>query len=343
VAGEFPNLWITAAGGWNESSTIVPDGEGGTVARTALALGAAAAALAHRGSRGRTRRIAREIARLDPRTAYQQIVYLSGAYDFPLDLELSLSLALLRTFGSPSISRLLDATGEFRERPRKRYDDTELLLAHILEGGWESPDGRAATRRINAMHGAYDISSEDMLYVLSTFVIEPLRWNDRYGWRPVSAAEREAGFQYWRHLGPRLMVRDVPATLDELWGFNADYERRNLVYADTNARVAEATLQPILARLPRPAHGLFRQALAALYEPHVRRAFGWPDPPKAVRRGVDGALRGRAVVLRELVPERRRPNHVLDRKRPTYPAGHRVEELGTFPAVNPSRRARQRA
>jgi uncharacterized protein (DUF2236 family) len=315
------------------------------VARTSVVLGSAAAALAaaHSRSRGQTRLVAREIERLDPETAYQQIVYLSGAYDFPFDLEVSLSLALLRTFASPSISGVLDATGEFRDRPQQRYDDTELLLAHILEGGWESPDGRTATRRINAMHAAYDIPADDMLYVLSTFVIEPLKWNARYGWRRVTEAEREAAFQYWRHLGPRLMVRDVPATLDELWDFNADYERRNLVYADTNARVAEATLQPFLARVPRPAHGLFRQALAALYEPHVRRAFGWPDPPKAVRRGVDGALRGRAVVLRELVPERRRPNHVLDRKRPTYPAGHRVEELGTFPAVNPSRRARQRA
>lgn len=312
--------------------------------RTGLALGTVvAAAAAHRRSRGRTRRVAREIARLDPRTAYQQIVYLSGAYDFPWDLEIALSLALLRTFASPSISGLLDATGEFRDHPQKRYDDTELLLAHVLEGGWESPDGRAATRRINAMHGAYDIPAEDMLYVLSTFVIEPLKWNARYGWRRVTEAEREAAFQYWRHLGPWLMVRDVPATLDELWAFNADYERRNLVYADTNARVAEATLQPTLARLPRLAHGPFRQALAALYEPHVRRAFGWPDPPKAVQRGVDTALRARAVVLRGCVPERRRPYHVLDRKRPTYPAGHRVEELGTFPAVSRSRPSRQHA
>ena len=33
----------------------------------------------------------------------------------------------------PSIARVLAGTGEFTTRPRKRYDDTELLLAEILE------------------------------------------------------------------------------------------------------------------------------------------------------------------------------------------------------------------
>ena len=39
---------------------------------------------------------------------------------------------------------------------------------------------------MNQMHGAYAISNDDMRYVLSTFVVIPMRWLDRFGWRPMS-------------------------------------------------------------------------------------------------------------------------------------------------------------
>ena len=83
--------------------------------------------------------------------------------------------ALFRTYAVPSISGLLAETGEFERRPRKRYDDTELILAEMLENGLDSPRGRAALARMNAMHGRFPIANEDMLYVLSTFIFEPIR------------------------------------------------------------------------------------------------------------------------------------------------------------------------
>ena len=36
---------------------------------------------------------------------------------------------------------------------------------------------------MNRMHGRYAISNDDYLYVLSTFVLVPIRWNHAYGWR----------------------------------------------------------------------------------------------------------------------------------------------------------------
>lgn len=41
-------------------------------------------------------------------------------------------------------------------------------------------DGRTAIRRINQMHRSYEISNEDMRYVLCTFVVMPKRWLDAY-------------------------------------------------------------------------------------------------------------------------------------------------------------------
>ena len=72
--------------------------------------------------------ITRQIAALDAERDCEKIVYLLQAYEFPWDFERSLEFALFRTYAVPSISTLLCQTGEFLNRPRKRYDDTQLIL-----------------------------------------------------------------------------------------------------------------------------------------------------------------------------------------------------------------------
>ena len=84
--------------------------------------------------------------------------------------------------------RLLARTGELTNRTQRRYDDTVIVLDAILEHGLASETGRTALRRMNQMHGAYDISNDDKLYVLCTFVVVPIRWLDRYGWRRLTEA-----------------------------------------------------------------------------------------------------------------------------------------------------------
>ena len=149
------------------------------------------------------RKYTQQIEFLDPRSEYQEIAYLLTCYEFPWDIERSLEFALFRTYAVPSISRLLSKTGEFTRRPRKRYDDTELILAEILENGFDSQRGQAALRRMNQMHARFPISNSDFLYVLSTFIYEPIRWIDQFGWRALTENERLAIFIYYRELGRR--------------------------------------------------------------------------------------------------------------------------------------------
>jgi hypothetical protein len=59
------------------------------------------------------------------------------------------------------------------------------------------------------------------------------------------------------------------------------------------------------------------------------RAMGFPAAPAPIRTLVQGALKMRGRLIR-LLPARRRP-HLLTRvRRPTYPEGYEIEELGTF-------------
>src|SRR3989442_13561650 len=111
-------------------------------------------------------RVLSEIRRLDPVHDHQRIVFLSARQDFPFDTTRALEFALFRTFAVPSISALLDRTGEFQNRAQKRYDDTDLIVSELMERGYDSDRAKRALRRMNQLHGRFDIANEDFLYVL---------------------------------------------------------------------------------------------------------------------------------------------------------------------------------
>ncbi len=141
---------------------------------------------------------------LDPENDHQRIIFLSTCYDFPFDTTRALEFALYRTFCAPRISALLDRTGEFRTRSQKRYDDTDIIVSELIEWGYDSDRGKRALGRLNEIHGRFNIANEDFLYVLSTFVYEPIRSGAT--WVFLFLARGGAAHVYPRHSGglPRL-------------------------------------------------------------------------------------------------------------------------------------------
>jgi hypothetical protein len=168
----------------------------------------------------------REIRGLDPQRDCRRIVFVDTFHEFPFDTTRALELAFFKTFAVPSIAELLDSTGQFTQRGQKRYDDTDLLISAFSEDGWDGPLGKRALRRMNQLHGRFAIANEDFLYVLSAMVLEPLRWNERFGWRRMIEGERLAQFHFWQEVGLRMNIKNIPPTLDELDSLNREVERK---------------------------------------------------------------------------------------------------------------------
>ena len=279
----------------------------------------------------------RQIARLDPETDYEEIYRIDTMLEFPWDMNQSLGLALYRTYAVPSIGGLLARTGEFTERTQKRYDDTGLILTAIGENGLDSPEGRAAIRRMNQMHRSYAISNEDLRYVLATFVVTPIRWVDAFGWRRMTDVERVASANYYRELGRHMGIRDIPATWQAFARLLDRYEREHFGFDLGGRIVAEATLA-LLATFPpndRLPVGVVRRMSFATMDDALLDAFAFPHPGRVTRGLVRGGLKARGRVVRFL-PARTRPYYA--RQSPqirSYPAGYSVAELGTCPVPHP--------
>ncbi len=273
-----------------------------------------------------------EILKLDPKRDNEQISFLSASYDFPWDTQRALELALIRTFAVPNSSKLMVATREFTERTQKRYDDTVAIISAIGFHGYSSRVGRRAIKRMNQIHGHYSIPNDEFVYVLSTFVLEPLRWNTRYGWRPHSEHERQATYYFWAEVGKYMNITGIPDSLDALDAFNRDYEQAHFAYHPNNRILADATEElflswflPVNASWTCGLQTFGRDAVHCLMDGPMLAAFGYDPPPAWLKRTIARSLDLRRKLVRVL-PARQSP-YTLPPLR-SYPDGYSLEQLG---------------
>ncbi|MEM9509468.1 MAG: oxygenase MpaB family protein [Cyanobacteria bacterium P01_E01_bin.35] len=282
----------------------------------------------------------RQIEQLDPVTDHSQICHLLAGYEFPWDITRSLELAMLKTYCVPSISRLLDRTGEFHHHTQKRYDDTGLLVAEILKWGYDSPRGEEAIRRMNVIHGHYAIANEDFLYVLSTFIYEPIRWNQRFGWRLFCETEKQAIYRFWQVIGQKMNIQNIPSTYEEFAEFNQNYEQQYFVYSDTNRRVGESTINLFLSWFPHLSRPALKPLVHGMFDERTITAFGFAHSSQMTRGLIANVLKLRGLFARAFLP-RSSPDFYTDSNLRSYPNGYKLQDLGPtkmLPKLNKSHR-----
>lgn len=271
-------------------------------------------------------------AGMDPETQFHQMYRTLATYEFPWDIMQALSFALFRTYAVPSVGELLDQTRQFSDHAQKRYDDTAILLEVPLLEGFDSRNGKEAIRRINQMHKMYTISNEDMLYVLATFVVVPVRWIADFGWRRLTDDEIRAITLYYRALGRHMAIKDIPETYGEFAALMDSYEAEHYVSGGTPGvrRTGDATLALFTTFYPKPLRPLIVPFSRAIMDDPLLDAFGYRAPHPAIRAASIAGLRMRGRIVSYL-PKRRRMKRVQDMARQkTYPDGYEIGQMGTF-------------
>ena len=157
--------------------------------------------------------------------------------------------------------------------------------------------------------------------------MEPIRWNAKYGWRKLSETEKQANYYFWREVGKRMNIKEIPESLDDLEAFNLKYERDHFAYSEENQALAEVTRDLLLSWvLPKQLWPLGRQFVYALMDKPMRDAFGFPEAPWWAKGSVAFGLWFRKMAL-PFLPARKKP-YRLEKVR-SYPNGYKIEQLGT--------------
>lgn len=272
--------------------------------------------------------IKKEIERLDPEKDCQRILFLTGFMEFPWDIVRALELALFRTYAVPSIAKLLHRTGEFSKDTQRRYDDTAIVINEIMVNGYDSERGKQFIQRMNRIHGQYDISNDDFLYTLSTFVFQPIYWVNKFGWRSLYENEKLAFYYFWREVGKRMRIENIPETYEAFEQWSLEYEKAQFANVEATQQVANYSRDLLLSfYLPKFMWKAAEPGVYALMDDVLLDAMDYPKPNPLIRKSVEGGLKLRAKVLR-LLPKRSAPKIMTLEKTKTHPNGYSVEDIG---------------
>jgi hypothetical protein len=268
------------------------------------------------------------IAGLDPAN-YLRTYQLTVLYDFPKDARIGLNLAFYRVFATPRIANLLLETGEMLGRPAKRGYDTGLVMYELISHGFSHPRGREMVRLLNRVHRPWPILDEDYRYVIAAFTVVPIRWIERRGWRPLLPAEREASAAFYRELGRRMNIPDLPQDYTEAENLLDTYEKHHMAPSDAGRRLMDTTQQFIARKLPAWMQRFAPSFTSALLDdPPLTEALGLPRPPRATTRAVTLGYQLRNIVIRLRKPA---TSSWFTPGRPVssvYPHGYQLADLG---------------
>lgn len=240
-----------------------------------------------------------------------------------------LNLAFYRPFAVPRIAGLLAHTGETTRQPAKRSYHTALVIYELISAGFDDDRGREMVRLLNRVHGRWNIANEDFLYVLSTFIVVPTRWIEHHGWRPMLHAERVATLTFYRELGRRMNIHNLPDTYEEAAALLDGYETTHLAPSSAGNILMGSTLVLFQNRLPKYLQSYTPILVSALVEdPAIAAALGLPKPKRLIMGVVHIYYRLRNFRLRRL-PATTKP--VFTPGQPmhhVYPDGYELGQLG---------------
>lgn len=215
--------------------------------------------------------------------------------EFPKLFGFSIIFALFKTYGIPSVSSLLVATGQLADlgTASKRIADTGVLL---LEFALNAPTSERATKaiaRMNYLHSHYQragkISNNDLLYTLSLFALEPARWVKKYEWRSLTDLELCACGTYWKSMGDAMSIsyEFLPSSKDgwehglrwlkEVEAWSLAYEETQMVPAATNRQLADSHFEILCINVPPRLRDPCKKMMSVLLGERLRKAMMWVD------------------------------------------------------------------
>ena len=271
----------------------------------------------------------------------QEILAEIAEGEFPSLFEKGLQLALFRTYGIPSISKLLVQTAQLstNENVGKRYADTSVIVQEIYEDTPSGEKGIEAFARLNYLHGHYikqgRITNDDMLYTLALFMNHPCEWINRYEWRKLTDLETCALATFHKSMGDAMEIsydvlpgsktgwKDGLHFYRELDEWAKKYEERDMVPHKDNYDTAIKTKELLLSTVPTFAHGLVAQFISAAMDDRLREAIMFEPAHAIARKLFDAFMEVRRFHLRHFALPKFEWQRTKGLSKETSPEGRR--------------------
>ncbi|KAL4925843.1 uncharacterized protein BDV17DRAFT_167312 [Aspergillus undulatus] len=239
-------------------------------------------------------------------------------YEFPFFFTKALQFALFRTYGIPTISKVLTKTSQFSgaNTSLKRYTDTSALVQEFVGQPPSAARGQAAIVRTRYLHSGYrdsgKILDSDMLYTLGLFAVQPVRFIKKYEWRELSDVEKCAIGTFWKSVGDGLEVpydalpsgktgfRDGLHWLEEVMAWSDAYEEECMLPDAKNREVADQTTAVLVYLIPKPLQFIGLNFVSFMMDDRLRKAMLYTSPHPLFTKLFSTLLSTRRFIMRYL-------------------------------------------
>jgi hypothetical protein len=272
-----------------------------------------------------------KLSQLNIEEHYQVIVKYLADHDAPLDYLISGELAQIQTFGIPSISKLLQRTKQYQDNGLKRLDDTRAILTECMTDSIESDRGQHMVKHLNWIHSHYEISNDDYLYTLALFIIEPVRWMETFGYRPLTDREKYAGYLAFKSLGQAMGIKYIPESRDAFVSWYQNYRSQHMVYHPDNKKVTDGLIGAMKEMFPFFIRPLIRPVILTLInDPELLAATGQKAPSDILQKSIRSIMSVRKVLQRYFNPWQKQgfESSYLGQHYKSYPNGYQNDVLG---------------
>lgn len=149
-----------------------------------------------------------------------------------------------------------------------------------------------------------------MLYTMSLFALEPVRWVKRYEWREMTPMEVCAIGTFWKSVGDAqgISYQDLPSYksgwrdglhwFEEIKAWSLAYEKRAMVPSQYNHDTANETVKILVYDLPDSWFEFGRKLTCTLMDDRLRKAMMYDPPPAWLQFVVDWTFTIRKILLR---------------------------------------------
>ncbi|WP_437773468.1 oxygenase MpaB family protein [Arthrobacter sp. KNU40] len=261
----------------------------------------------------------------DWEATFRQVVL----FDLGADMELGFFLSYYRNFAIPTIAKTLHANAEIQQRPMKRSYDTAIVIYELIASGLDSDRGRTMVELLNRVHRNVPGSKDDVLYVLLTLLVVPIRWIQKHAWRQPTTAELAAASRFFTELGTRMNITGMPATYAEAEDFFDHYEATNVAASPQGQHLMDATVQVFQDRLPAPLRPLAKQLISTMLDDvRLTDALGLPRAGRISRTALKTGLAAHNAIHRRR-PLKTKPHFTPSEAGSTlYPGGYSLDQIG---------------
>ncbi|KAM3065133.1 hypothetical protein ACMFMG_006106 [Clarireedia jacksonii] len=237
--------------------------------------------------------------------------------EFPKVYLSSLQFALFKTYGIPTISKLLVDTKQLsgEETVHKRYADTTVLIGEFSSFRPNHPRVLKAIARMNYLHAPYQkanqITQPDLLYTLSVFITEPITFIEQYEWRSLTPMEICAIATFWKSIGDAMEISytDLPRNgkwtdglefYEDIKNWATEYEREFMVPDLNNKKTADRLVPLLLYYVPSFARPFAEEVVGVIMGERLRAAMIYPRPTELAEIVTRRIFDARKFLLRNL-------------------------------------------